>query len=193
MRSPAAPSFARRAPGFGLLEMTLTFILVLVAGAIVFSLFGSGQSRSGTNLTMDQVQTVAGNVRSSFFVQPSQRALLTNDLAQQAHLVTRELSVNFWGGAIGVLTVPGTSTFQVLITQVPVGQCAPLVMGLGKSPYRIVGRASTNDLTTPISETVLRDVSFQTDPNAVITACHGLEGGTALLDIGVTFDYNLTP
>lgn len=121
--------------GFGLLEMILTFILVIGAGAGVFWLYQSAKATSDAETAVDQASTIASGLQQVLGGKAAGYSGLTTTRAIDAHVIPRDM-VNADGttaqGPWGALSVNGNFLigsrfgYQITFQEVPASACVKM-------------------------------------------------------------------
>lgn len=177
-----------RANGFGLLEVILVFALVIAAGALVLSMFGSAQpsseaSRATTNLTV-----LAGDVKSLYAVGHDYSTISTQNLID-SRLVPADM-VNAAGTGLQgewadqpVSLRPETAApslrFVIVYEGVPPEACLKFIQGAAPYFEKVdVGTSPTGPGTTvyttgtPLAQNTLVGVCNSSTPLVAFFTSH---------------------
>jgi type II secretory pathway pseudopilin PulG len=145
-------SFKRNtAKGFGLLEMILTFILVIGAGAIVFSMFSSAKPTADASNEVNNVTTLATNLQGTYGIS-NDYSTISSQGAIDAHAVPSTMIdganiVNGWGGAVTLAEGANKSHYTLTYAAVPAEACTKFVTGAAGF-FNEVGVAAAGDVRT---------------------------------------------
>lgn len=131
----------RRLSGFGLLEVILVFAIVIGAAGVVFSVFQSAHPSAEAAAEVDDLNTLLGNLRSTWGIQHDYSPLNTNGNAQAiaahavpASMIQANTIVNVWGGQVEVVGAYGENgKFVVVEHGISADACVKFVSGVAPS------------------------------------------------------------
>jgi type II secretory pathway pseudopilin PulG len=144
-----------RTAGFGLLEMILTFVLVIAAGAGVFYVYQSAKTTADVTAAVDNASNIAGGIQQIWGQNPSGFTGLSTQKAIDAHVVPTAL-INPDGqtlqGPWGAMSVSGNFLigtrfgYQITFQEVPAEACTKMALAAsGRFHFVLVNNQAAID------------------------------------------------
>lgn len=131
-----------RTKGFGLLEIILVIALVIAAGAVVFTVFGSAQPSSEASHATEDLTVLAADIKSAYAVGHDYAAVNTPGLIKNKLVPASMVNgagtglVGLWDGQ-SVSIVPETASpslrFVIVYEGIPADACVKFIQGA--APY----------------------------------------------------------